>query len=31
MDNMEERQIEMWNDMENIEERQIEMWNDKPL
>jgi hypothetical protein len=27
MKNMEETQVEMWNDMENMEETQVEMWN----
>ena len=26
MDNMEESQVEMWNDMGNMEENQVEWW-----
>jgi hypothetical protein len=26
MENMEERQVEMWNDMDNMEEGQAEEW-----
>ena len=26
VENMEEKQVEMWKDMKNMEERQIELW-----
>ena len=25
---MEEREVELWNDMKNMEETQVELWND---